>query len=351
MRSALLGGLLWCVAAQAAAQGAPVTFEEVQPVTVTGFAVASADYDRIARTNSFAASKIAVSLFKPVGDVYFFGQLTTSLAGDGSVGTDIDHIIVSWTPHSASQWTFEFGRFPAPLGVEQDDEPLNFLPTHSFNFDFARPSALTGAIVRFTASRHFDFLAAVANGWDLSLDNNRGKTGVLRGEWIATEGLTLGVTGVYGPESAGTDAHQRSLVSGDVTLDAGPLILQAEVNFGREQDQPANLPWRGGVLNTFARLGRSIGVAARYDQLEDKEGVLTGTPQILRSITVGPVWFYRSAQEGIFSNIEHTRFHLPQVAVRAALRTDRTTAPFFVTASGGLETTNTRAVIEVLYLF
>jgi putative OmpL-like beta-barrel porin-2 len=351
MRSALWGALLWCVAGQAAAQGVPVTFEEAQPVTVTGFAVASADYDRLARSNSFAANKIAVSLFKPVGDVYFFGQLTTSLAGDGSVGTDIDHIIVSWTPHSASQWTFEFGKFMAPIGVEADDEPLNFLPTTSFNVAFARPSALTGAIVRFTASRHFDFAAAVANGWDLALDNNRGKTGLLRGEWIATEGLTLGVTGVYGPERNGTDAHQRSLASGDVTLDAGRLIVRAEANFGREQNQPTNLSWRGGVLNAFVRLGRSIGVAARYDQLEDKGGVLTQTSQVLRSITVGPMWFYRSAQEGIFSNIEHTSFHLPQVAVRAALRIDRSTAPFFVNSSGGLETTDTRAVIQVLYLF
>jgi hypothetical protein len=351
MRSALWGALLWCVTARAAAQGVPVTFEESQPVTVSGFAVASANYDRAARTNSFAASKIAVSLFKPVGDVYFFGQLTTALDETGEASTEIDHIIVSWTPHSASQWTFEFGRFLAPIGVEADDEPLNFLPTTSFNFDFARPSVFTGAIVRFTASRHFDFAAAVANGWDVTLDNNRGKTGLLRAEWIATEGLTLGVTGVYGPEGDGTDANQRTLVSGDVTLDAGPLIVRAEANFGRERDEPANLSWGGGVLTAFVRLSRSIGVAARYDQLEDKEGVLTRTPQVLRSITVGPMWFYRSAQEGIFSNIEHTSFHLPQVALRAALRIDRSSEDFFDNSSGGLERTDTRAVIELLYLF
>ena len=351
MRTTLWCALLCGVTAElATAQGVGITFEEPQPVTVTGFAVASADYDRVVRSNGFAASKIAVSLFKPVGDVYFFGQLTTAV-DNGEASTEIDHIIVSWTPHAASQWTFEFGRFPAPLGVEQDDEPLNLLPTHSFNFDFARPSAITGAIVRYTASRHFDFLAAVANGWDVAQDNNRGKTGVLRGEWIATERLTLGVTGVYGPERDATDAHQRSLLSGDVTLDAGRLIVQAEANFGREQDQPANLSWGGGALTAFVRLGRSIGVAARYDQFEDKDGALTGTPQVLRSITVGPMWFYRSAQEGIFSNIEHTTFHLPQVALRAALRIDRSSEPFFVNSSGGSERTDTRAVLELLYLF
>lgn len=247
MRSALWGGLLWCVAAHAAAQGVPVTFEETQPVTVTGFAVASADYDRLARTSSFEGNTISLSLFKPVGDWYFFGQLTTSLADDGSVGTDIDHIVVAWTPHSANQWTFEFGRLHAPMGFEQDDQPLNFLPTSSWNFQFARPSAITGAIVRYTPSAHFDFVAAAANGWDLELDNNRGKTGFLRGEWIVSQGLEIGVTGVYGPEHDGTDAFQRTLITPDLTLQQGPLILQAEANLGSEGDGAGGKnKWAGG---------------------------------------------------------------------------------------------------------
>ena len=68
MRNALCGVLLCGCAANAAAQGTPVTFEEPQPVTVTGFAVGRADYDRVGRSNSFTAGKIGVSLFKPVGD-------------------------------------------------------------------------------------------------------------------------------------------------------------------------------------------------------------------------------------------------------------------------------------------
>jgi len=82
-----------------------------------------------------------------------------------------------------------------------------------------------------------------------------------------------------------------------------------------------------------------------------ENGVLTGTPQVLRSFTVGPMWFYRTAQQGIFSNIEHTAFHLPQIAVRAALRVDYSTQPFFVNDQGGLERRNTRAVLEAFYLF
>ena len=54
--------------------------------------------------------------------------------------------------------------------------------------------------------------------------------------------------------------------------------------------------------------------------------------------------------DGVFC-IEHTRFRLPQVAVRAALRFDHSTQPFFADAAGGLRTSDTRAVVELVYLF
>ena len=142
MRSALCSVLLCGVAFGAAAQEPgerEVTFEESPQVTVTGFAVGSASYDRAQLANSFTAGKLALSLFKPAGDAYLFGQLTTALEG-GEAATEIDNLIVSWTPATASRWTVAFGRFDAPIGFERDDEPLNFIATNSFNFAFARPS-------------------------------------------------------------------------------------------------------------------------------------------------------------------------------------------------------------------
>src|SRR3989454_9134301 len=73
-------------------------------------------------------------------------------------------------------------------------------------------------------------------------------------------------------------------------------------------------------------MSRQVGLTARYDQMEDTDGLVTGTPQILRSVTLGPMWYFSTAREGIFSNIEHTRFHLPQIALRAAVRADWSSA-------------------------
>lgn len=350
MRTALCCVLLGGIATGAVAQDTQVTFEEPQPVTITGFAVGRADYDRAARSNGFTAGKIALSLFKPVGDAYFFGQLTTAFE-EGATETEIDHLIVSWTPKDANRWTLAFGRFNAPIGMERDEEPLNFLPTGSFTFTFARPRDLTGALVQFTASPRSELVAMVANGWNRVEDNNRGKTALIRAQWLPAQAVTLGLTAVYGPERDSSDAHQRTLVSNDLTLQAGRLILGAEVNLGRERASPRALEWGGGTATAFVRLGRSVGLAVRYDHVEDPDGLLTGTAQTLRSFTVGPMWFFRSAQAGVFSNIEHTTFHLPQFAVRAAVRADRSSVPYFVREDGGQQRTDTRGVVELVYLF
>ncbi len=352
MRSALCSVLLCGVAFGAAAQEREVTFEEAPPVSVTGFAVGRADYDRIARTNSFTAGKVGVSLFKPVGDAYLFAQLTTALDGSGEAATEIDNLLVSWTPRTANQWTVAFGRFDSPIGFERDDEPLNLIPTNSFTFTYARPGKLTGVQVHYTASPRLDVWAVAANGWDATVDNNRGKTALARAQFIPIPWVTVGVTGVYGPEQASTDRQQRSLLSSDLTVDRGRLILGAELNLGRERTSgSATATWRGAAGTVFLRVARKLGVTARYDQMEDTDGLLTGTPQILRSVTVGPMWYFSSAREGIFSNIEHTRFHLPQIALRAAVRADWSSQPFFADAGGALQGANTTGVLELVYVF
>src|SRR6266576_3146950 len=291
MRSALWSALLCGVGMSAAAQQRTVTFEEPSPVAITGFAVGRADYDRVSRSNTFTAGKIGLSLFKPVGDAYLFAQLTTALE-DGASSTEIDNLLVSWTPHTANKWSLAFGRFDAPIGFERDDEPLNLIPTKSFGF-----------------------------------------------------------TGVYGPERDSSDANQRSLFSSDLTIDRGRLIVGAEANFGRDQQSGGNPSWRAAAVTAFLKMSRQVGLTARYDHMEDAHGLLTGTPQILRSVTLGPMWYFSTAREGIFSNIEHTRFHLPQIALRAAVRADWSSAPFFTDASGALQSSNTKGVLELVYVF
>lgn len=351
--------LLACSLCRIAAAQDAVTFQDTRSLTISGFAVGTYDWDRNAGTNTFAGSKIALSLFRPWSDnLYLFGQLTTSLGTDETTGKplteiEIDNLLVSWTPPGATALSLEFGRFDAPIGFERDDEPLNLLPTNSFTFELARPSKLTGVIARYAVSPHVSVAGFVANGWQVELDNNRGKTAGVRVDLFPTDGVAVGLNALYGPEVAGTDAQQRTLLTADATLQpmAG-LIVGAEANYGRELvGAGATATWTGVAATAFYRLGRSFGVTVRGETLRDKDGVVSGATQTLQSLTISPWYFYREAQEGIFSSIEHTSFRLPAFSLRPALRIDHSDQAVFQNADGSFRNTNLRGILELVYLF
>lgn len=341
----------------AAAQDRDVTLESQPALAVSGFAVGLGSYDRNLRANTVSGSKIALSLFRPWSDhLYLFGQLTTHLeqedSGEAHTHVEIDNLIVNWTPPGASALTLSFGRFDAPIGYERDDEPLTLIPTTSFNFELARPVKFTGLMARYTASPHLQVIGLVANGWNAELDNNSGKTGGLRVLMFPTAGVAVGAGALYGPEEGGTNGAQRTLLSADATVQPSPkVIVQFEGNRGMQRDAGANLTWTGAVGTVFWRAGRSVGISVRGEVLDDADGVTTGTPQTLQSLTVSPWYFYREAQEGVFSNVEFTTFRLPAFSLRPALRFDQSDQPFFEDKNGALRRSNLTAVVELVYLF
>lgn len=354
---------LWCVLAcgiapTAAAQDSTVTFETPRTVTVSGFAVGSFDWDRDAKRNSFAGSKIALSLFRPWSDnLYLFGQLTTALirdevTGDPVTEIEIDNLLVSWTPPGATPLSVSFGRFDAPIGFERDDEPLNLVPTNAFNFELARPAKLSGVIARYTVSPLVSVAGYVANGWEVPLDDNRGKTAGVRVDLLPSNTVAVGLNALYGPEVPGTSAQQRTLLAADATLQpVSRLIVGAELNHGRQLGGAATATWTGFAGTAFWRLTRSVGLTVRGETLRDRDGVATGTPQTIRSLTISPWYFYREAQEGIFSGIEHTSFRLPAFSLRPALRIDDSDQPVFEAADGTFRRTNVRGIVELVYVF
>lgn len=357
MRHALWGLLTCGLCRTAAAQD--ITFQDTHPLTVSGFAVGTYDWDRNARSNTFAGSKIALSVFRPWSDhLYLFAQLTTTLLTDEATGEpvtelEIDNLLVSWTPPGASALTFDFGRFDAPIGFERDDEPLNLLPTNSFNFELARPGKLTGVVARYAASPRVSVTGYVANGWEVPLDNNRGKTAGVRVDVFPTDGVAIGLNALYGPEVSGTDAQQRSLLAADATLQpVARLILGVEANYGRQLGGGGvTAKWTGVAGTGFYRLGPSFGLSVRAETLRDTDGILSGVTQTLQSLTISPWYFYREAQEGIFSNIEHTSFRLPAFSLRPALRIDHSDQAVFENVDGSFRDTNVRGILELVYLF
>jgi len=336
-----------------AAQDTSAVLEEKQPLTVSGFAVGSALYDRNLAQNTALASKLAVSFFRPWSDqLYLFGQLTTHVepqpSGPAETHIELDNLVINWTPAKLSALSLSFGRFDAPVGFERDDEPLNLVPTSSFTLETARPVKFTGLVVRYTLTPKVSLLGLVANGWDQETDNNSGKTAGFKLQAFPSAEFALAGGIFYGPEQDFTDGAQRLLLTGDATWQpVQRLIVQAEAHHATEAD----LSWTAAVGQTFFRVGRSTALTVRGELVDDPDGVRTGTPEKLSSITISPWYFYREAQEGVFSNVEFTTFRLPAFSIRPALRIDHSDQPVFAKKDGGLARSNLTALVELVYVF
>jgi len=325
-----------------------LTGEGSAPLQITGFGVGDYAYAGRTAENSFLAGKLAVSLFSEIGEsLWFFGQLTTALSTeeDGADGGDevpteieIDNLIVNFTPPGATNVNFSFGKLDAPIGFERDDEPLNFLPTESFNFEYARPAKVVGLIGRWNVTPAFDLSGWVANGWNSQVDPNHGKTVALSAGLRPTGNTSFSLAGMYGPEGDEGDTLDRYLLTLAYAFQPTPdFVVGGEANYGGDRhalSDETDAVWYGGLLTLFGRFSTHLGGAVRGEVFRDRDGARTGVAQTLESITVTPVYFLGTGRQGIFANVEHTTFRIPRFQIRAGIRYNHSDEPFFEASDG-----------------
>jgi Putative beta-barrel porin-2, OmpL-like. bbp2 len=320
----------------------PTSGQDERALAITGFGVAGYTYDGKTNDNSFGAGKVAVSLFRELTDnLYAFGQLTTSISDQAGAGEEpsteieIDNLLLSFTPHGASNLNLTLGTLDAPVGFERDDEVLLFTPTTSFNFELARPSKLTGVFGTWTLSRRVDLTGMLTNGWDSAVDPNHGKTVGARLGVLPTERASLGLSALYGTEGEGDESNNRLLLNADYAFEPGHgWIVAGEANYGKDIDLPdgGDARWTGATALVHRQVSRHVGIAARAEVLDDKDGARTGQPQTLTSYVIAPIYSIGVGREGIFANIQHTTYRIPRFQVRGEVRLNHSNVPFFETA-------------------
>jgi Putative beta-barrel porin-2, OmpL-like. bbp2 len=333
---------------------------------INGFGVLGYDYDFTTDKNSFADSALAVSFYKGINDhLTVFAQLTTSrnppspfLADVGAstdVSTDIDNLQLRWQPSLQSGFDLTAGKFDSPMAIERDDAPLNFQATSSFTFDFARPVKFTGLAAHEALSPHLELWAILANGWDDDVDNNHGKTGGLYALWSPSLAAHLGLGVLYGPEKDGQENDDRTAVVGTLLLQpAERWVVGAESVYGQEAHSAAGggtARWYGELLFTHLRFDRHWAATLRLDYFDDAGGGRTGTPQVLREVTLSPQYLVGGGFYGIFRYLDRTSLRLPELALRLDLRRDRSSAPVFVGRNGAGRRDHAQATLQTVFLF
>jgi hypothetical protein len=356
--------------------GAPFPGDDTSPFTfgsdpnrqlvINGFGVIGYDYNFANGTNSFADNALAVSLYKGLSDnLSVFAQLTTSrddpspfkadIGQTRDISTDIDNLQLRWQPSLQSGFDVTAGKFDSPMAVERDDQPLNFQATNSFTFDFARPVKFVGVNVHDALAPTFEVWGILANGWDQDVDNNKGKTGGVYALWSPSLAAHFGIGALYGPEKDNLDTDNRTAVIGTLLLQ--PLerwVVGGESVYGSEPHSAVSgglAKWYGEMLFTHLRFDKHWAATLRVDYFDDVGGSRTGTPQVLRSLTLSPQYLIGGGFYGIFRYLERTTLRLPELALRLDLRYDRSTAPVFAASDGSGRHDHAQATLQTVFLF
>lgn len=106
--------------------------------------------------------------FGPGANIYNAG------ADDANGLTYVKQAYATWK--AVDKLTLDFGKWDEPFGSEVADSQLNMNYSRSILFTFAQPLFFTGLRADYAASDQLDVKVFAANGWNNSVDNNRGKT-------------------------------------------------------------------------------------------------------------------------------------------------------------------------------
>jgi len=353
----LLFGALWARVA-AAQQPADTTDQPIDlgnqaqdlgeidrfPLQITGFGVGNYAYDGRTGDNSFAASKVAVALFREItNSSYVFGQLTTALSeaeagGEPTTEVEIDNLLFSVVPSGASNVSLNFGKIDLPIGFERDDEPLNLLVSPSFNFELGRPVKMVGLEGTWRPTARIGLDAFGFNGWDTDIDPNHGKSGGVRLEFLPSGGTTLGLSGLYGSEGDQGDTNNRYLLTFDYAVQPSwDWVVAGEANYGGDHGvlpDGSDATWGGAMLTVFHRFSRRWNVALRAEAFKDADAARTGESQTLESYSIAPSYSIGVGREGIFANVQNTTVSINRFQLRGGLRVHHSTTEFFDTSDG-----------------
>jgi|GEM_PF-472278 len=364
----------------------PVSFDKApgSALQIHGFAVAGYTYDVETQDNTFDTSVFALSVYRPLLDnrLSFFGQLTVHRpetevfafeeheegleglegeeghgAGGDEVETEIDNLLIRWAAKPQAGLDLTFGKFDSPLAIERDDAPLNYQATPSFLLDHGRPIKFTGVMVHEAFSPRFEGFAILANGEDVTPDNNHGKTGALYGRWSPSLASHLGLGVIYGDQEK--DLARTTAVATLLLQPRPSWVFGGEAVSGRQERLEASGTdrWSGAMLFVHHRFDRGFGPASQWagtvraEVLEDTDGRRTGAPQTVTSLTLSPQYLVGGGFYGIFHFLEGTSLRLPQLAVRLDLRWDHSDEEVFAGSGEELSQDHYSANFQVVFVF
>jgi hypothetical protein len=214
-------------------------------------------------------------------------------AGLGSPNDEFDltEAYVDYVAPLGSGLKLRFGKFVTYHSAEVIEAKDNFNYSRSFLFNVAVPFTHTGFMAGYKFSEAFTANLYLVNGWDVTTDNNKGKT--FGASFVVTpiDPVQLTFNFMYGPEQPNNTSNNRFLFDWIAALKAKKnLTFMVNLDYAHENKDPLNggqdSDWYAVAVYAKYEFTDSFSTSIRAEYFNDQDGVRTGIAQELKEITL-----------------------------------------------------------------
>ncbi len=257
---------------------------------------------------------------------------------------------VTYQTADAQPLTIDFGKFDTWIGYETIDNRYQDQYSRSFNTTFSEPAYETGLRLNKPLSPKLSGAFYLVQGWSETEDGNDAKSWGISlfyspdstttitlqnhsGEEGSDDANDIGTFGGFGFATPGTSHVDLFNLVASKQLTAKTKVALT-VDCGRASNGPNKGNWNGEVLYVRHQMSDNQAASLRFDRFEDKDGLRTGVPVKLYSLTGG-----------------YDRTLNPNFTLRFELRHDIVSDNLFLGRNGNLDKNRTTFTVGAIGKF
>lgn len=246
------------------------------------------------------------------------GASSSTVVGPGKI---IQHASVSYLAPIGSGLRIDVGKLVTHIGAETIESAKNWNYSRGFFYTYAIPFQDSGVRMNYAWSDTLYTELYVVQGWNVTRDNNSGKTWGPSVGWTPVPWLSIVANYLEGAEQNDNSSNKRRLFDTQVT--AGPFFdrvtFMLNYDHGAEQRVPSankDVGWSGITLYAKYKINEMFEPTLRVENYRDPDGFTTGVAQTLRGYSL--TWNTKiAASPGTL------------LMIRPEIRYDRSNADFF----------------------
>lgn len=200
------------------------------------------------------------------------------------------HASVSYLAPIGKGLRIDFGKFVTHIGGETIETIKNNNYSHGFFYTYAIPFQDSGFRLNYPISDKLYVELYLLNGWNITADNNEGKSIGPSIGFTPSPKLSLYVNYLGGPEQLDNNENFRHLIDAQLFLNpVDKLNILANFDFGFEQkviEGKEDASWLDLTGTVRYKVSDKLEPALRAEFYSDKDGWTTGVAQDLIGLTL-----------------------------------------------------------------